>query len=76
MKVEGKGFIVYGVVYCNLVYGRVVFINDGIIEVIGELVIGVILFKDLVNSKLVNGYLVWLKKLILLKGKKLMGFVV
>ena len=75
MKAEGKGSIVYGAAYRNLAHGRAAFINDGTIEVTGESAIGVILPKDSVNSKLANGHLVWLKKSILLKGKKSMGFV-
>jgi len=75
MKAEGKGSIVYGAAYSNLQYGRAAFINDGTIEVTGESAIGVILPKDSANSKLADGHLVWLKKPILLKGTKSMGFV-
>ncbi|MEX6495430.1 autotransporter-associated N-terminal domain-containing protein, partial [Fusobacterium animalis] len=75
MTAEGKGSIVYGAAYFNLPYGRAAFINDGNITVSGEEAIGVIFPKDSGNSALANGYLVWLKKPILLTGKKSMGFV-
>ena len=75
MKAEGKGSVVYGAAYSNLEHGRAAFINDGTIEVTGESAIGVILPKDSANSKLADGHLIWLKKPILLKGTKSMGFV-
>ncbi|WYD30334.1 autotransporter-associated N-terminal domain-containing protein [Fusobacterium polymorphum] len=75
MKAEGKGSIVYGAAYEHLHEGRAAFINNGTIEVTGESAIGVILPKDSANSKLADGHLVWLKKPILLKGTKSMGFV-
>ena len=75
MKAEGKNSVVYGAAYSYLEDGRAAFINDGIIEVTGESAIGVILPKDLNNSKLADGHLVWLKKSISLKGTKSIGFV-
>ncbi|WP_339019924.1 autotransporter-associated N-terminal domain-containing protein [Fusobacterium animalis] len=75
MKAEGKGSIVYGAAYSYLGSGRAAFINDGTIEVTGESAIGVILPRKTGNSELANGHLVWLKKPILLKGTKSMGFV-
>lgn len=75
MKAEGKGSIVYGAAYSYLGSGRAAFINNGTIEVTGESAIGVILPRKTGNSELANGHLVWLKKPILLKGTKSMGFV-
>ena len=75
MKAEGKGSIVYGAAYSYLGSGRAAFINNGTIEVTGESAIGVILPRKTGNSELADGHLVWLKKPILLKGTKSMGFV-
>ncbi|WP_222609634.1 autotransporter adhesin family protein, partial [Fusobacterium necrophorum] len=75
MIASGKESVVYAVAYKYLGAGRAAFVNEGNIEVSGEKAIGVFLPKDSTNSKMRDGYLVWLKKPIKVTGKGSMGFV-